>query len=80
MKMTKEEAFKMLQEKKLEKKRWRAENLESYYYIDELFAVNILCDEHDIIDNNLYNNGNYFKTEQEAQQYADKIKELLKNR
>ena len=34
----------------------------------------------DIFDDNRYNILNYFKTKDEAQQYADKIKDLLKNR
>ena len=52
-------------------KRWRAEENEEYYYIGSSGIVwsvgELFSDE----DNDNYNLGNYFKTEEEAQKIID---------
>lgn len=58
----------------MKKKRWRAKQGEEYYYIN--FQLEILFDKEDFaeIDEERYDVGNYFKTEQEAQEYAEYMK------
>ncbi len=58
----------------MEKKRWRAERGEEYYYIN--FQLKILFDEEDFaeIDEERYDVGNYFETKEEAQEYAEYMK------
>lgn len=66
-------------------KRWRAEEGEGYYYLDDFGDIASKGDEYDIFDNQRYNIGNYFKTpkktefcKQQAlylQQYKDFIGE-----
>lgn len=68
------------EEKKLEKKLWRAKNNGTYYYLGENSYVKSDDEKGYGFQSIRYENGNYFKTEQEAQEYADKIKDLLKNR
>lgn len=46
-----------------------------YWYID--LDGTISNDLFDIFDNNIYNFGNCFKTKEEAEAMAEKIKELL---
>ena len=66
--------------KKIEKIRWRAERENSYYFINSI--GNVIGEEEGncCIDTVRFEIGNYFKTEEEAEKYADKLKELLKNR
>lgn len=60
------------------KKRWRAERGEEYYFISSLLDVNNENDIHAGFDNERYNVGNYFKTEEDAEAKINEIKELLK--
>ena len=64
----------------MEKIKWRAKKYSSYYFINAIGKV--INDEEDFskVDSDRFEIGNYFKTEEEAQEYADKFKELLKNR
>ena len=59
----------------MEKKRWRAEQGEEYYYIN--FQLKILFDEEDFaeIDKERYDVGNYFETKEEAQEYAEYMRQ-----
>lgn len=60
--------------------KWKPEIGDAYYYIDCYLDV---VDNHwndDRLDNLVYNNGNCFKTEEEAQKYADEFSEILKER
>ena len=55
-------------------KRWRAERAENYFYIDGDLLVEEERDfEHDV-DNKRYKIHNYFKTQEEAEKVAEKIK------
>ena len=66
--------------KRVEKIRWRAERENSYYFINSI--GNGIGEEEGncCIDTERFKIGNYFKTEEEAQEYANKFKELLKDR
>lgn len=68
------------EEKKLEKKLWRAKYGEYYYYFDTILNIGKEKDLLLRVDDERYNIYNYFKTEKEVQEYADKIKKLLLNR
>ena len=59
-------------------KRWRAEVGEKYYYLDVYFDVHSFIEEYSNTDTKLYNLGKYFKTKEEAQEVADKLKEYFK--
>ena len=56
------------------KKRWRAKKGDYFYYIDFLFETERTVEAFTKKDEVSYNLGNYFKTEQEAQEYAEYIK------
>jgi len=59
---------------------WRAESRQRYYYFNEMLHVKDYCNNADYADETLYQNGNYFETEQETQNYADLIKFVLTER
>lgn len=66
-------------EPKQKPNRWRAEKDGYYYYIfTASFEVRKQCEYNDIWCDECYNSGNYFKTEKEAEEAAEKIKKLLK--
>ena len=56
---------------KRQDKRWRAEVGETYYIITSNFEIENYCEENEVIDDEAYNSGNYFKTKKEAQEIAD---------
>ena len=58
---------------KTEYKRWRAEEYNIYYYIDSDFTVDFKGDVCDYEDDFKYETGNYFKTEEEAEQKLEHI-------
>lgn len=55
-------------------KRWRGKKNEDYYYILGNGGINTNNEDLSLYDNMLYDIGNYFKTEREAQIVAEKIK------
>lgn len=58
-------------------KRWRAEYGETYYSLRDSFTV---CDQYENNDSDndcAWNNYNYFRTEEEAKQAAEEVKECL---
>ena len=57
------------------KKRWRAEKGGVYYCINEPFGITWYIDSHTDASNKKYENGNYFKTEAEALEYAEYMKQ-----
>ena len=60
--------------------KWKPKEDEAYYYIDSFLDV---CSSYwgvDSTDNLAYSRGNCFKTEEEAQKYADKFSKILKER
>ena len=66
--------------KKIEKIRWVPKIGERYFYITDFFHINKRSFNNDSIDWAFFHKNNCFQTKEDAQIYADKIKELLKNR
>lgn len=66
--------------KELEKVLPRALKGEMYFHIDSNLQVIDCFEKDDSVDNRLYESNNYFLTEEEAEKYAAKFKEILKNR
>lgn len=66
-----ERKVKAINEKHGIKRRWRAEEDNEYYYIDSEFSIRSDNDNYVILDNNKYMNGNYFKTKEDAEEYAE---------
>lgn len=56
------------------KKRWRAKYGYCYYYINDIFEVCSYAETFSRIDNAKYETLNYFKTGEEALEYAEYIK------
>lgn len=65
--------------KKLEPIRWRAERNGIYWFIDPHGRANKTIDVRSNYDNDMYEIGNYFRTEEAAQKAANQIKEIFKN-
>lgn len=59
---------------KSENKRWRAEKNKNYFYIGSELIVDYSIEVGDIVDNGHYKIHNYFKTQEEAEKVAEKIK------
>ena len=57
--------------------RWRAKKCGIYYYITSDFKVKEVCDYRDAEDEACYKCGNYFRTREEAEEAAEKIKKIL---
>ena len=70
-----EEKVKAINEKYGIKKRWRAEEDNEYYYIDSEFSIRSDNDNYVIPDNNKYMNGNYFRTKEQAEEYAEYMRQ-----
>lgn len=68
------------EQKKLEKIRWRAERENSYYFINSMGQIDEDTERYWGEDTGRFEIGNYFQTKEEAQEYANKFKELLKDR
>ena len=69
-----EKSIKSINEKYGIKKRWRAEDDEVYYYINEHFEADWFRDNRMPGTNKNHENGNYFQTKQEALEYAEYMK------
>lgn len=70
-----EKSIKSINEKYGIKKRWRAEHGGVYYCINEPFGITWYIDGYTAASNKKYENGNYFKTEAEALEYAEYMKQ-----
>ena len=70
-----EEKVKSINEKYGIKKRWRAEKDEIYYCINEPFGTTWYRDSYTNASSKKHENGNYFKTEAEALEYAEYMKQ-----
>ena len=70
-----EEKVKAINEKYGIKKRWRAEDDEVYFYINEHFEADWFRDNRMPGTNQNYENGNYFQTKEEAEEYAEYMKQ-----
>ena len=66
------------EEKRVDKIRWRAKEGEHYSLLDRLtFKVDCYTEGFDEIDTKLYNSGNYFRTNEQAEEAARRVKETL---
>lgn len=63
--------------KRNESTRWIAEIGQRYYFIDKYFDVQTYVADESPVDTKLYNVGNYFKDEQEAEEIATKMQEYF---
>lgn len=67
-----------LEKERLEKekscKRWRAEQRQFYYFVDEDGEIDSVYEQDDITDRYNFKTRNYFKTRKEAQRLLDNIK------
>lgn len=52
-------------------KRWRAEDFKKYHYINSVSDICVSTEEKQNLDNERYELGNYFRTEEEAQKVID---------
>lgn len=68
-----------VEEKKVEKIRWRAKEGERYFYVYNQGNVTVYKDDGYHVDENLYEYGNYFRTREQAEEAARRMKETLKN-
>lgn len=62
----------------LKPKTWKAKEGYTYYYVDSTLVVNETTDEGYGSDRDRYDAGNYFEFQSEAQEFADKLKEIFK--
>ena len=74
-----EEKVRLLNEKYAIKILWRAEKEESYYYVSDELIIEKDRDFRTIEDDRKYKNRNYFETEELAEEFCEKIKDVLKN-
>nr|DAP31824.1 MAG TPA: hypothetical protein [Caudoviricetes sp.] len=70
-----EEKVKAINEKYGIVKRWRAEYGNIYYYMNEFFEITWIRENHNYFSNKKYENGNHFKTETEAKEYMEHMKQ-----
>lgn len=68
-----------VEEKKVEKIRWRAKEGERYFYVYNQGNVTVYKDDGYHVDENLYEYGNYFRTREQAEEAARLVKETLDN-
>lgn len=74
----KEQGLKWNDEKKrVEKIRWRAKSGKEYYYVGNQGILMVDTEGGHIIDANRHNFGNYFRTSEQAEEAAKRIKEVL---
>ena len=73
-----EDKIKKINKKYGVEKRWRAEKGNKYYFISgSSFFIEDDYDDYDNIDNNRYEIGNYFKTEEKVKEKAREIHRIL---
>ena len=66
-----EKLIKVINEKYGIRKRWRAEYGKIYYYVDSVLDISISIENHYALSNVCYERGNYFRTKEEAEEYAE---------
>lgn len=66
------------EEKRVEKLRWRADVGVKYYYVSNLLACLPDIEESHIFDKDRWKVGNYFRTKEQAEEAARRVKETLK--
>ena len=66
------------EEKRVEKIRWRAKKYEKYYFFDANLLVRSIDDTYSTFDNELWDAFNYFRTKEQAEEAARRVKEVLR--
>ena len=66
------------EEKRVEKLRWRAEDGEEYYYVGNQGILMVDREDGMCTDQNRYLFDNYFRTEEQAEEAARRVKETLR--
>lgn len=66
------------EEKRVEKIRWRAEDGEKYYYVFSTIEVNGTTHCNRLADRLRVENGNCFRTKEQAEEAAERVKETLR--
>lgn len=66
------------EEKRVEKIGWRVEDGKKYYYVDNQGIIMIDTEDGHDFDKNRYEFGNYFHTEEQAKEAAERVKETLR--
>lgn len=66
------------EEKRVEKIRWRAKKGGYYYFIDVNLTVKSIDDTYSTFDNELWDAFNYFRTKEQAEEAARRVKEVLR--
>ena len=66
------------EEKRVEKIRWRAKKGDDYYFIDSFCYLGQDREDFQLMDDKVYNSYNYFRTEEQAEEAAERVKEMLR--
>ena len=66
------------EEKRVEKIRWRAKYGEEYYFVGNILIARSVSEGNDDFDNKLWNALNYFRTEEQTEEAAKRVKETLR--
>ena len=66
------------EEKQVEKIRWRAKKGGYYYFIDVNLTVKSIDDTYSTFDNELWDAFNYFRTKEQAEEAAKRVRETLR--
>ena len=66
------------EEKRVEKIRWRAKEGGDYYFIDIDLTVKSIDDTYSTFDNKLWDTLNYFRTKEQAEEAARRVRETLR--
>lgn len=66
------------EEKRVEKIRWRAKKGENYYFFDANLVVRSIDEAYSAFDNEVWDAFNHFRTEEQTEEAAKRVKEVLK--
>lgn len=67
------------EEKRVETIRWRAKNKESYYFLNTSLTEASVIEANDAFDKELWDIFNYFRTSEQVEEAAKRVKEVLRN-
>lgn len=65
-------------EKRVEKIMWRAKKGEKYHFVGNILIARSVYEGNDDFDNKLWNALNYFRTEEQTEEAAKRVKETLR--
>ena len=66
------------EKKRVEKIRWRAKKGDDYYFIDSFCYLGQDREDFQLMDDKVYNSYNYFRTKEQAEEAARRVKEILR--